>query len=500
MSRPRILAASIALCQPWSALAGGIQTLEAVEVSATAEGLTGIAASSSEGTVTATQLENRPLLRPAEVLETVPGLIVTQHSGDGKANQYFLRGFNLDHGTDFATYLLGMPINLPTHAHGQGYTDLNFLIPELVSGIQYRKGPYAAEQGDFSSAGSAGIAYKRSLPANTAEIGIGGHGYLRGLAMGSSEVDAGTWLWALEGFHNDGPWKEPEDYRRGNFVLRFSQGREANGWSASLLGYDGKWNSTDQVPQRAIASGLMDRYGTLDPTTGGTTSRYAATADWVRTGDDSRSQANVWLTRYRLNLFSDFTYALESPTQGDQFEQADSRTAFGADVRHTLFHALAGHDSDTTLGLQLRQDRIHVGLYRTVARVRTDKLLADGSMGDATIREDAVRQSSLAVFLENRTQWLPWLRSIAGLRSDGYAFDVESKLAANSGQRRESIASPRLALVFGPWAASELYLNWGHGFHSNDARGATQKVDPADGVTPAAPVDPLVRTRGMEIG
>src|SRR5450759_544588 len=162
--------------------------------------------SASQGTVTHTEIEQRPLSRTGEVLETVPGMVVTHHSGEGKANQYFLRGYNLDHGTDFATWVAGMPVNMPTSAHAQGYTDMNFLIPELVSRVQYNKGPYLAEDGDFASVGSARISYAEKLPASIATLSVGQNGYKRALLAGSPEAGAGRVVYGLEYLYNNGPW------------------------------------------------------------------------------------------------------------------------------------------------------------------------------------------------------------------------------------------------------------------------------------------------------
>lgn len=260
-----------------------VVALSAVEVRARLENLEGIANAASEGVVSSPRVASVPLLRAGEVLEMVPGLIVTQHAGDGKANQYFLRGFNLDHGTDFATYVAGVPVNMPTHAHGQGYTDLNFLIPELVDRITYRKGPYFAEEGDFSSAGAAHIEYFRQMEAGLAQVTLGGNGYARSLLAGAPGVGGGNLLYALELFHNDGPWQAPENYRKLNGVLRYSQRTANNGFSVTGMAYQGRWTSTDQLAERAIDRGEVDRFGSLDSNTGGKTFRYSLAADWKHT-------------------------------------------------------------------------------------------------------------------------------------------------------------------------------------------------------------------------
>jgi hypothetical protein len=450
---------------------------------------TGVIDAASEGTVTREQLENRPLLRPGEVLEAVPGLIVTQHSGSGKANQFFLRGFNLDHGTDFRTSVLGMPANLPTHAHGQGYTDINFVIPELISTIQYRKGPYYAEEGDFSSAGAARIDYVRSLPAPFAELTVGQDRYRRLVAAGSwAREGAGSWLAAVEAQHEDGPWDLPEDLRKVNSVMRWSSA-EVEGLSLTAMSYRNRWNSTDQVPLRAIETGLIGRYGHIDPTLGGRTWRHSLCADWQGAGTASLTRASAYAIAYGLDLFSNFTYFLDDPVNGDQFEQADRRRIFGGSLQHAFAGKWGARDTEHAVGVEARHDDIAtVGLYRTVARERI-----------ATTRQDAVRQTSVAAWYRNTTQWTPILRTIAGTRADAYRFDVASERSENSGKANDRIVNPKLSIVIGPFGRSEFFVNAGGGFHSNDARGATIRIDPVTG-GPVQRVQPLVRSRGAEIG
>jgi outer membrane receptor protein involved in Fe transport len=493
-----IQGAPMALCltMPTIAGAGGIPTLEVVEVTADSSDLIGQAGTASEGTVTAKQLEDRPLLRPAEVLEVVPGLIISQHSGDGKANQYYLRGFNLDHGTDFATTLMGMPTNMPTHAHGQGYSDLQFLIPELVDRMQYRKGPYAADVGDFATAGSASIDYVRKLDRAFADLTVGEDGYRRGLLAGSPAAGGGNLLYALEWTANDGPWTLPEDLEKLNGLLRYSQGTRDNGWSVAAMAYQARWSSTDQVPQRAIDEGIISRFGNLDATDGGKTHRYSLSGDWSQRAGDRWTRANAYAMDYSLNLWSNFTFCTLgcNPGPGDQFEQADRRKVYGLNAARTWYADWAGRPVDLTLGMQSRYDDIgNVGLYTTTARQRW-----------GTISQDRVKEGSFAVYGENQVQWHEKFRSIVGLREDVYSFDVASDAAANSGRVHASIASPKLSLVFGPWQKTEYYANYGYGFHSNDARGVTAKVnpdfrDPGYG-TAMIPATPLVRAKGAELG
>ena len=452
-------------------------------------GLLGVAAAASEGVVPGARLDERPLLRPGEVLETVPGLVISQHSGEGKANQYYLRGFNLDHGTDFATSVAGIPVNMPSHAHGQGYSDLNFLIPELVSGVQYQKGPYSAEQGDFSTAGSANIEYTSSLEKTIAKAGGGGDGYGRALFAQSARLGAGTLLYALEAARNDGPWVHPDAMKKYNGVLRFSLEGDDTALSVTAMGYENRWNSTDQVADRAVGSGLVSRFGAIDPTDAGETHRYSLSADWEARGADSRTRVTAYAVDYGLNLFSNFTYYLNDPVHGDQFEQADRRVVTGLKSSRQWLSSLLGMEAETTAGLQLRNDNVaEDGLFHTEAR----RVLG-------VTRVDHVTETSGALYLQTSLRVAPRVRAILGIRGDTYRFRVASDDPANSGSRTASIASPKASLVLGPWASTEVYANFGYGFHSNDARGTTITRD-AGTRGPADAVTPLVRAKGAEVG
>jgi hypothetical protein len=462
---------------------------DAVIVTPDQSGLVGDADAASQGTIEAEQLENRPLLRSAEVLEVIPGVVVTQHSGSGKANQYFLRGFNLDHGTDFAVWVDGMPINLPSHGHGQGYADLNFLIPELVEHIHYRKGPYYADEGDFSAAGAAHVHFKNSLPRAFGEVTLGSYDYRRILLGGSSAVEKGNLLGVLEMAGDNGPWENPEKLRKVNGVLRYAHGDDKNGFTVTGMGYGSRWNSTDQIPSRAVDSGQIGRFGAVNPTDGGSSSRFSLSTQWAKSALESSTRVSAYLIRSRLQLFSDFTYFLRDPVNGDQFEQVDKRTIAGGQAAHTWRMPLGSLDVEHTVGLQLRRDDIgEVGLHNTVAR---DRL--------ATVRNDSVLQTSAGLYYLNSIPWTPWARTQLGLRADSYRFRVDSDNPANSGSTSASLASPKFGLVLGPWRDVEYFVNYGWGFHSNDARGATISVDPSSGA-PVERVTPLVRAKGGEVG
>lgn len=435
------------------------------------------------------QVNAVPFLRTGEALEVVPGLIVTQHSGEGKANQYFLRGFNLDHGTDLAITVDGMPVNMPTHGHGQGYADINFLIPELIQSLNVRKGPYYADVGDFGSAGAVGIDYVNRLPKNIAEMTFGSFGYRRGLAAGSTTVGDGSLLAAIEGTRYDGPWDVPDDVRKINGVLRYSQGTATDGFTLSGMAYSNAWNSTDQVAQRAIDQGIIGRLGTLDPTDGGVSSRFSLSGNLAHSSDYGQTRVSAYLIRSDLQLYNNFTYYLDDPVNGDQFNQLDRRTLGGFDARHAFDWRFGGFETQTRVGVQSRYDDIHVGLFKTAQRSWL-----------STVREDRVREGNAGIWTDSTTRWSDWLRTSVGIREDFFAGSVSSDTPENSGNAQASMASPKAGIVFGPWFRTEFYGNVGTGLHSNDIRGATITVDPNDKVTPLDRVPLLVRSRGVEVG
>ncbi len=463
-------------------------TLAPVEVKTSRNSVLGDAGTANEGVVTQEQLEARTVYRPGELLETVPGLIVSQHSGEGKANQFYLRGFNLDHGTDLRTTIDGMVVNQRSHAHGQGWTDLNFLIPELTSLLDYRKGPFYASEGDFSSAGAVNVQYANALPQGIASLGVGQNGYARTLLADSPAFGNGRLLYAVELFKNDGPFTLADQYKKRNGVLRYSEGIAGNGFNVTLMGYDAHWNSTDQIPQRAVSDGRIGRFDSIDPTDGGKSSRYSLSSAWQRSSADTSTKVNAYLVRSRLDLFSNFTYFLDDPVHGDQFAQPDRRTTAGINASQTWFTTLRGRSSENTVGAQFQNDNIRNGLYSTAARQVI-----------STTRADHIVERSLGLYAENKTEWADKFRTVAGARVDRFNFKVDSDNLANSGTNSATKVSPKLNLIFGPWNKTELYASAGYGFHSNDARGTTITVDPKTG-DPADKVSPLVRSKGIEVG
>jgi hypothetical protein len=454
-----------------------------------AEDLVGIASSASQGAITAKQLDVRPFMRQGEVLETVPGVIITQHSGEGKANQYFLRGFNLDHGSDFAMTVAGTPVNMPTHAHSQGYSDINFLIPELVAGVQYSKGPYFADQGDFATAGAGNISYATTLDRSLVRLETGTYDFGRVLLAASPKLGPGHLLAAFETSTNSGPWTVPDSYRKFNGVLRYSQGDNVNGLSLTFMGYHGEWNATEASPQRAIDSGLIDRFGSIDPTDGGHTYRYSVGGEWQRGNGQTLTKIQAFGLGYDLGLISNFTFFLDDPVRGDQREQVDHRFVSGARAFQKRQTRWGGRPVENTLGVQFRNDDVmQNALYHTEARERLE-----------TWNDASALVTSAGVYGENQVEWARWLKTMVGLRADGSRYSVTNRVdPRNGGTETAGIISPKGTATFGPWHSTEFYVNAGSGFHSNSALGTTLKYD-SNG-DPLSPVTPLVRARGAEVG
>ena len=500
--------------------------------------LVGVAESGTQGTVGAEEIQDRPILRSGEVLETVPGLIITQHAGGGKANQYFLRGFNLDHGTDIAIFLDDMPLNLPSHAHGEGYSDMNTVIPEFVKRVDFEKGPYYANVGNFSSAANANVEFAKTLPQNFFKVEGGTHTYGRAVFGVSQKLGAGNLLYGGEETYYDGPWVHPDGFNKINGLLTYSQGDDADGVSVTAHAYHGKWNSSDQIP--VAAQSVVGFFGTLNPSDGGHSQRYSLQGEWHRQSDNSESKISAYVFYYDMNLFSDFTYYLVDYNKGDQFDQQDRRWVAGFDAHHTIFSTWYGRKMSNTFGVQLRNDWINNGLYRTVNRVRTaktdysatgtsffpagsssgptcvtipnsditlDLTLPDGTTATTTVpnttcptlpattERDDFTDTIGSAYVENKIQWASKFRSVLALRGDDEKFVVTSLAypidmttlpngttttvnAANSGSATKFLPSPKASLIFGPWANTEFYLQGGFSFHSNDGRGATQQVEP----------------------
>jgi outer membrane receptor protein involved in Fe transport len=427
----------------------------------------GIAGAASEGGVAGADIEVRPLLRPGELLEATPGLIATQHSGGGKANQYFLRGFNLDHGTDFGLYIDDMPMNFRTHGHGQGYLDVNGLIPEAVERVDYRKGPYRADAGDFSFVGSAQITTRDKMaPFALAEVGQ--YGYRRFVAGGSAAVGGGDLLVIGQAKLNDGPWELPEDFEGYSGLVKYSRPLGDGKIQASLHLYDSSWAPTEQTPERVVGTPLCaDRYCSLDTALRGKTEREILTLNY-----QSRNwRVTAWAQHYDWNLLSNFTFYLDDPVNGDELRQYEELWSYGGRLEHTFDFNEA---VSLRVGTELRHDDIDpVGLDHTKAGAilsTTGSFKAD--------------ESSAGLYAEAIVRPVDRLMVIGGLRGDWYRFETKALAGENSwsGTVKDHILSPKIGVNYEVVPGIALYANWGQGFHSNDARGVTNPDDPAPGL------------------
>ena len=460
--------------------------IETVLVQGYRVNLLGETLSASEGIIGSEEISSRPLLRTGEILEFIPGMVVTQHSGSGKANQYFLRGFNLDHGTDFNTSVDGMPVNMRTHGHGQGYTDLNFIIPEFINSIDYHKGPYYADVGDFSGAGSAAFNLKEKFSGQLVSLTLGENKFSRLLAASEIDLNSGALLLGYEHQGYDGPWSDiDEDVNKDNFIGRYLTSLAGGNFAVTLMAYKNSWNSADQIPDRAVTQHIIDPLGSLDAGVGGESSRYSLSTSWK---NDTYS-AHAYAIKSSLDLFSNFTYFLDDPIDGDQFEQVDERTIIGGQFSKDWSAYLSGKDIDYKIGAEFRYDNIgQVGLYHTRQQERL-----------STTRKDAVDEASLGLFsqatLEVNEKW----NVHVGARYDFYDVNVNSNIAENSGDANQGKLSLKAGAIYKISDHVESYVNVGQGLHSNDARGATITQDPVTGEASSA-VDLIVPSTGAEIG
>jgi outer membrane receptor protein involved in Fe transport len=431
----------------------------------------------------------RARLRPADILQAVPGLYVNQHAGGGKANQYFLRGFDADHGTDVLLTVDGVPVNMVSHGHGQGYADLNWVIPELVKRVEVHKGPYSAEHGDFATAGAVNLVTRDDAESNQLTLEAGSFNTYRALVVTNPGVGDLHTLLAGQAYGTDGPFQSPERLQRYSLFSRVTArvAPSAN-LAATFTAYGSGWNASGQVPNREVSAGRLDPFGSVDPTEGGGSQRHAAQLALTAATDDGGDVlVMAYLAQYRLSLFSNFTFFSADPVNGDMIEQRDERTLGGLSGRYRFLHRAGKVELRGTFGIQLRTDSISNSLYRSRARERL-----------APAVDARIRQGSLGLYAQEDVRLTPWLRAVVGLRADTFGFDVDDRLedletlgARGSGVRQASILSPKASLIVDALPSTTLFLNYGHGFHSNDARGTTRSPDP---------VTPLTRAIGAELG
>jgi hypothetical protein len=467
----------------WAATAGIAQAaddaaLDEVTVTAQRLDLMGTAVTASEGVIDQDELQATPAYRPGQLLETVPGLIVTLHSGEGKANQFLMRGYNLDHGTDLETYVDGMPINQPTHAHGQGFTDLNFVIPELADELTYTKGPYYASVGDFGAVGSVHMGYRDTI-ADQIAVSAGTFDFQRALAAGSTAIGGGNLLAAVEGQHYDGPFVTPDDARKENLVLRYSEGDERAGLTITGMYYHQLWTNTTDIPVRAILEDLVpDRFGTLDPTDGGHAQRASLSVNYHACLGEGVFSVSSYLIYNELHLFNNFTHYLIDPLHGDQEDQHENRRVSGGSARYSFPLPFGAIENQVEVGTLARYDLLGVGRLPSEGQVP----FYSGNDPVSYYNDDQVYLFAGAAYLQAVTHWTPWFRSILGLREDyQHGTDIDYLAAlherdgyTNGGTKSQALLQPKASLVFTANPQLEFYVSAGEGFHSADLRGVNQ--------------------------
>jgi outer membrane receptor protein involved in Fe transport len=443
------------------------------------------------------ELELRPRLRPGDILEAVPGLFAVQHAGGGKANQYFLRGFDADHGTDVAFAVDGVPVNMVSHGHGQGFTDFHFLIPELVTSLDGYKGPFYAAQGDFATAGAVNLHLAEKLEESFAQYSIGQYGIMRALVVESPDLgDDWRAVVAAELYKDDGPFLNPENLKRYNVYLKATHdiGRAAK-VQMTLMSYGSSWRGSGQIPARAVCGEgeppnpapetvgqpCIPHFGYVDPSEGGSTQRHMASITYSTAWGDADLTAMAYAIKYRFSLYSNFTFFAEDPVRGDEIEQDDDRTVVGTDFRVRRHDHYLGGQFTTSLGAQVRVDSIDNALYHDVARERLEARV------DASIVE-----SQIGIYVEEDARVRPWLRFIAGARAqrvdvnvDDHLEDLKAVGNRSSGYQGATQFLPKFMGIVTPIPQLDVFASLGRGFHSNDARGVVRQKDAVTLLTPA---------------
>ena len=427
----------------------------------------------------------QPQGRPAQVLRLIPGFVAVEHSGGaGKADQYFLRGFDADHGTDVAFFTDGMPINFRSHAHGQGYADLNFIIPETIEGLDVYKGAYLPEFGDFDTAGAVNFRTREIVKEGVIQAAGGQFDTQRYILMFSPTKDKIRTLFAGEGYYTNGPFLNDNRYFRANLLGKVTTNftsRDEFSFTATL--HNAQWNASGEIPLRAVDDGTLDRFGAIDPSEGGKTLRTTGKLNYhYDTLSGGQFFANVYAQYYKFNLYTNFTYFLNDPVNGDGIQQSDTRAIFGGDVGYRQRAEIFGMPTMGTIGFQARVDDIHARLGTQVTR---------NPLGTTT--DSDILEASYAPYIKAEVQPLPWMRVTGGLRTEMFTFNVQNRCSdcveQPAGRATSTIVLPKANLILGPWFRTEFFANYGEGYHSNDARTA---------VTPGS--SPLARARTYEVG
>ncbi|RTY73389.1 TonB-dependent receptor [Flavobacterium sp. LS1R10] len=415
-------------------------------------------------------LETTPVNSSQEILRKVPGLFIGQHAGGGKAEQIFLRGFDIDHGTDIAISVDGMPVNMVSHAHGQGYADLHFVIPETVEKIDFGKGTYYANKGDFATAGYVAFQTKDKIEKSSIGIEVGQFNTLRTVGLfnllGNQKTQSA--YIATEYILTDGPFESPQNFNRINILGKYSAILKDNSKFSILASrFSSKWDASGQIPQRLIDDGTISRFGSVDDTEGGNTSRTNFNASLSKPIDENTVlKANAFYSKYDFELYSNFTFFLNDPINGDQIKQKENRDIYGMNAElnkktkwndtDVLFQFGAGFRTDATTDTELS----HTLNRRTV--------LKNIQLGD-------IDESNLFTYLNSEFTFGKLIINPA-IRLDYFKFNYQDKLIENYKTASESKVkfSPKLNFIYSQNNNLQFFIKSGMGFHSNDARVVVQ--------------------------
>ena len=415
----------------------------------------------------------RPINNSQEILRMVPGLFIGQHAGGGKAEQIFLRGFDIDHGTDIRISVDGLPVNMVSHAHGQGYADLHFLIPELIDKVNFNKGPYFADKGNFTTAGFVDFRTKDHLESNFVKIEGGQFNTFRGITginlvnPGDDKRNRGLYV-AGEASYTKGYFDSPQDFRRYNGIIKYHDHVSDNSTlTAMLTGFTSKWKASGQIPARAVENGMIGFYGAIDDNEGGKTSRHNVNLELLsnlNNGGVIRNQ--VFYSRYQFELYSNFTFYKEDPVNGDQIRQKESRNIYGYNGSYRKEFVIGNMAAETNAGFQFRYDDVsNIELTRTKNRtINTNEIM----LGN-------VNEMNLGAYWSQRFSFIKKFDLTGGLRVDYFSNKYSDKLSPQILSTRSSIVSPKLNLNYKVNDNVQLYLYNGRGFHSNDTRVAVQQ-------------------------
>ncbi len=424
-------------------------------------------------TISDLDIHLRPINNSQEVLRMVPGLFIGQHAGGGKAEQIFLRGFDLDHGTDINLAVDGMPVNMVSHAHGQGYADLHFVIPELIDKVNFNKGPYFADKGNFTTAGFVEFKTKDYLENNFVKLEGGQFNTFRGIAgMNLLKTDGDNRDHSLyvagEGSYTKGYFDNPQDFSRWNGLIKYHGKISPNTTlTATATGFTSKWNASGQIPDRAIEQGIVGFFGAIDPNEGGETSRYNANLEllsYLSNGAAIRNQ--LFYSKYAFELYSNFTFYKEDPINGDQIRQKENRNIVGYNGSFLKEFNLGKFKTETKAGIQLRYDAVkNIELTRTMNRsINTDEIM----LGD-------VNELNAAAYYSQKISFTEKLDVTAALRMDYFNNRYNDQLANTDISSNSTIVNPKLNINYRVNDKVQLYLYNGRGFHSNDTRVAVQE-------------------------